>query len=197
MDGLPYLEIQSVKVAQQCSTKTGFLQITLILAKTITIWLQTEVWIQSTICRFLNYRIVYWRQIQKLIQDHGALQWFHNKIILMTAPHLSRTFTGKSFSEALILASVNLQYDKRLFIEFPRKIHTKIVFLFLFWNSKQYVQEWELLTQICLYTNKFINKNYHLCPWRDWKNFVRYKRAIVCWLVYTSEIWLKKDALIF
>ena len=31
------------------------------------------------------------------------------------------TFTGKSFSEALILASVNPQYDKRLFIEFPEK----------------------------------------------------------------------------
>ena len=30
-------------------------------------------------------------------------------------------FTGKSFSEALILASVNPQYDKRLFIEFPEK----------------------------------------------------------------------------
>ena len=112
MDGQPYLEIQLVKVAQQCSIKTGFRQITLILAKTLTIWLQTEVWILSTICRFLNCRIVYWQQIQNLIQDHGALPWFHNKIILMTAPHLSRTFTGKSFSEALILASVNPQYDK-------------------------------------------------------------------------------------
>ena len=46
--------------------------------------------------------------------------------------------TGKSFSEALILASVNPQYDKKLFIEFPRKrqlqnmLCTKIVFLFLF-----------------------------------------------------------------
>ena len=29
--------------------------------------------------------------------------------------------TGKSFSEALILASINPQYDKRLFIEFPEK----------------------------------------------------------------------------
>ena len=29
--------------------------------------------------------------------------------------------TGKSFSEALILASVNPQYDKRLFTEFPEK----------------------------------------------------------------------------
>ena len=27
--------------------------------------------------------------------------------------------TGKSFSEALILASTNQQYDKRLFIELP------------------------------------------------------------------------------
>ena len=31
------------------------------------------------------------------------------------------TITGKSFSEALILASVNPQYDKRLFIEFLEK----------------------------------------------------------------------------
>ena len=30
--------------------------------------------------------------------------------------------TGKSVSEALILESVNPQYDKRLFIEFPPKI---------------------------------------------------------------------------
>ena len=32
-----------------------------------------------------------------------------------------QVITGKSFSEALILASVNPQYDKRLFIEFPEK----------------------------------------------------------------------------
>ena len=29
--------------------------------------------------------------------------------------------TGKSVSEALILESINLQYDERLFIEFPEK----------------------------------------------------------------------------
>ena len=29
--------------------------------------------------------------------------------------------TGKSFSETLILESVNPQYDERLFIEFPEK----------------------------------------------------------------------------
>ena len=31
----------------------------------------------------------------------------------------SQTSTGKSFSEGLILASVNPQYDKRLFIDLP------------------------------------------------------------------------------
>ena len=30
-------------------------------------------------------------------------------------------FTGKSFSDALILASINAQYDERLFIEFQEK----------------------------------------------------------------------------
>ena len=32
---------------------------------------------------------------------------------------IEKSFAGKSFSEDLILASVNPQYDKRLFIEFP------------------------------------------------------------------------------
>ena len=49
--------------------------------------------------------------------------------------------TGKSFSEALILASTNPQYDKRLFIELPvqymkiaRSEHVVYIncFLFLF-----------------------------------------------------------------
>ena len=41
-------------------------------------------------------------------------------------------YTGKSFSEALILASVNPQYDERLFFELQEKymLCTKIVFLF-------------------------------------------------------------------
>jgi hypothetical protein len=55
--------------------------------------------------------------------------------------HISKKHTGKSFSEALILASTNPQYDKRLFIDLPvltRKLQaqnmlfTYIVFLFLF-----------------------------------------------------------------
>ena len=34
---------------------------------------------------------------------------------------LREKVTGKSFSETLILESVNSQYDERLFIEFPEK----------------------------------------------------------------------------
>ena len=37
-------------------------------------------------------------------------------IVISVKIHL-QTNTGKSFSEALILASINPQYDKRLFIE--------------------------------------------------------------------------------
>ena len=40
-------------------------------------------------------------------------------------PQLAPSNTGKSFSEALILASVNSQYDKRLFIEFTGKYKFK------------------------------------------------------------------------
>ena len=49
-------------------------------------------------------------------------------------------FTGKSFSEALILAPVNPQYDDRLFIEFQKKIKVhNIVYKYCFecQNKKQ------------------------------------------------------------
>ena len=53
--------------------------------------------------------------------------------------------TGKSFSEALIIASVNPQYGKTLFIEFPEKYKfrtccvQKKSFWFCFDISKQYL----------------------------------------------------------
>ena len=59
--------------------------------------------------------------------------------------------TGKSLSEALILESVNLQYDKRLFIEFPEKYKFRtcciqlLFFVFVFSHSKQY------LCKICIF----------------------------------------------
>ena len=53
-------------------------------------------------------------------------QWQYNPIIIQNLPKFNKTLnenfnlqlTGKSFSEALILASINPQYGKRLFIEF-------------------------------------------------------------------------------
>ena len=49
---------------------------------------------------------------------------------------LFRTFTGKSLSEALILASTNPQYDDRLFIELKVQYH--------------YVPEWKFWLGFCI-----------------------------------------------
>ena len=46
--------------------------------------------------------------------------------------------TGKSVSEALILESVNPEYDKRLFIELQEKYKFRTCFVqILFWMSEQ------------------------------------------------------------
>ena len=87
--------------------------------------------------RWLNFgfEICLWKKIwslpfQPLLDFPGWALFF-----FMTAAKIP---TGKSFSEALILASVNPQYEKRLFIEFPEKIQvhnmlcTKNVFCFCF-----------------------------------------------------------------
>ena len=59
--------------------------------------------------------------------------------------------TGKSFSEAFILASVNPQYDKRLFIEFKEKYKvTTCCLQILFWMSKQ-KQKNNLCTRLVVY----------------------------------------------
>ena len=39
--------------------------------------------------------------------------------------YTNSTDTGKSLSEALIFASINPQYDNRLFMELPRKIQAQ------------------------------------------------------------------------
>ena len=63
----------------------------------------------------------------------------------LECPFISLPFicTGKSFSEALILASLNPQYDERLFIELQEKykFRTRCVqklVMSLFWHSKRY-----------------------------------------------------------
>ena len=55
----------------------------------------------------------YWSELKKLGLVQGL---FPNKTFKMVT-----TYKGKSVSEALILESVNPQYDKRLFIEYPEK----------------------------------------------------------------------------
>ena len=61
----------------------------------------------------------------------------HSKTTYVTQEHPSKyqgnkpilvVCTGKYLSEALILASTNPQYDKRLFIEFPEKIQVHNMF---------------------------------------------------------------------
>ena len=42
--------------------------------------------------------------------------------MMKSAPIDNGHLTGKSFSEALILESINPQYDERLFIEFPENM---------------------------------------------------------------------------
>ena len=62
----------------------------------------------------------------KMMSEVKSQEELHNLTIwypLLTGSRkgMNSVITGKSFSEALILGSVNPQYDKRLFIEFPEK----------------------------------------------------------------------------
>ena len=75
--------------------------------------------------------------------------WFHETHFYVSyMPIRKRIGTGKSFSEALSLASTNPQYDKRLFIDLSVQYmkttsseHVVYIncFLFLFWHSKQFM----------------------------------------------------------
>ena len=60
----------------------------------------------------------YWSELKKLGLVQGL---FPNKTFKMVT-----TYKGKSVSEALILESVNPQYDKRLFIELQEKYKFRI-----------------------------------------------------------------------
>ena len=73
--------------------------------------------------------------------------------------------TCKSFSEALILASVNPQYDERFFIEFPEKDKfTTCCVQILFWMSKQ-KQKTILYTKCCelVFFREFNERSLVLC----------------------------------
>ena len=66
-------------------------------------------------------------------------------IVYVTGSKINVLGTGTSFSEALILASTNPQYDRRLFIELPvQYMKTTSSEHKLFWMSKQ---KYNLCTQ--------------------------------------------------
>ena len=61
----------------------------------------------------INYQFMVWFYL-KIWKPKCSQSWIDSKSCL-----ISYSCTGKSFSEVLILASTNLQYDKRLSIELP------------------------------------------------------------------------------
>ena len=52
---------------------------------------------------------------------YGTIWLVTNLWLVLHWFHIESFCTFKSFSEVLIFASVNPQYDKRLFLEFPEK----------------------------------------------------------------------------
>ena len=70
---------------------------------------------------------------------------------------------GYSFSEALILASVNPQYDKRFFIAFPEKCKFRTCCVQkLYWIPKQ-KQKFDLVQKIVL--NLYFSPNEVINQW--------------------------------
>ena len=78
-------------------------------------------------------------------------------------------FTGKSLSDALILASTNPQYDKILFIDLPVQYmkttsseHVVYINCFLFWHSEQFLNttcsELVVTLWVTWCKNKFFSK---------------------------------------
>ena len=65
------------------------------------------------------------------------------------------------YSEALILASVNPQHDKRLFIEIPKKYKYRTCSVqILFWISKQKQTDFKMISK------------WEMENWRIWKNYI-------------------------
>ena len=109
-----------------------------------------------------------WGLLKKI---HLYLHVYKNSVVF-DIPLFGPSFTGKSFSEALILESVNPQYDKRLFIEFPEKYKfrtccvQKLFLLFLFWQCSELVFFGEFNEQslVILWVNWCKNEGF-------WKRF--------------------------
>ena len=72
--------------------------------------------------------------LEKLEDNDNWKKVIHPTIYLKLIIH-----TGKSFSEALILASTNPQYDKRLFIKIASSEHVVYINCSEWQNIKQFV----------------------------------------------------------
>ena len=89
-------------------------------------------------------------RMESSMSDHCDKEPIKESILLR--PFLIFLFkhTGKSYSEALILASVNPQHDKRLFIEIPKKYKYRTCSVqILFWISKQTQKKTQFLYTTC------------------------------------------------
>ena len=99
-------------------------------------------------------------------------------LFILSRQYQGCSSTGNSFSEPLILASVNPQYDKRLLTEFPKNYTTCCVqkLFLLFWHSKQ-----------CLYTTWCelvfwgeFNEQSLVILWINWFNNESIWKRITC-----------------
>ena len=93
------------------------------------------------------------------------------------------TATGKSFSEALILASTNPQYDKRLFIDLPvlymKTILEHVVYINCFECQKNKINLW---------TQHVLKCSFHARTGKSMNNLLSY-----CWLVVARISASEKD----
>ena len=112
------------------------------MLKNVQLWLESPNCFLLKLARVTNL-IPLWKwlaneRFPKRTQSQWATKSQHMQI--------SWSLTGKSFSEALILASTNPQYGKRLFIELRVQYikttsseHVVYTNWFLFWHSEQFM----------------------------------------------------------
>ena len=96
-------------------------------------------WRSDNSLKLVNQKCILFIRLNRAKYDHNFLVvtarhnhfWVNYYLIIAIYPKseikdaVYLLVTGKSFSEALILASTNSQYDKRLFMELPCKLQTQ------------------------------------------------------------------------
>ena len=102
-----------------------------------------------------------WKNLPLKIWRYWAVsnfKWkiFSNFVTFSEYPN----FTGKYVSEALILESVNPQYDERLFIEFPKKYKNKKQFLYSTCSKFVFFGEFNEQSLVILWVNWCKNEGF-------------------------------------